>query len=58
MARLKQNPAAVLQQKCALVLAAIKGRASASSSSLSQSYGLPVEDVRRILRSNGVQDDG
>lgn len=54
----RKNPAAILQQKCDLLRSAIQGRASVSSSSLSASFGLSVEEVRRILRSKGVRDDG
>lgn len=54
----RPNPAQLRQQQSELVIAAIAGRPSASSSSLSRSYGLSVEDVRRILQSKGVRDDG
>jgi len=36
----------------------IIGKQSASSSSLSRSYGVDIETVRKILKSNGVKDDG
>lgn len=52
------NPAADLSRKIMLVGAAIKGRQSASSTSLSASYGLQIEQVRRVLTSQGVRDDG
>jgi hypothetical protein len=55
---IRETPANLLVKRQKLVREVTAGRASASSSSLSRSYGLPVEDVRRILRSNGVQDDG
>lgn len=54
----RPNPAQVLSRKRGLVADAAKGRASASSSNLSASYGLPVQDVQRILREMGVHDDG
>ncbi len=57
MARLK-SPALILQQKSQLVRNAIQGRASASASSLSASFGLPVEDIRKILQAAKVNDDG
>lgn len=50
----RPNPAQLRQQQSELIVAAIAGRSSASSSSLSRSYGLSVEDVRRILQSKGV----
>lgn len=40
------------------LIAAVQDRPSASSSSLSRSYALPLQDVRRILRNLGVQDHG
>lgn len=55
---MKLSPAQILTQKQSAVAAQVEGRPSASSSSLSASFGLPVEDVRRILRSKGVRDDG
>jgi hypothetical protein len=55
MAREPSNAAA---RKFALLQSHVSGRTSASSSSLSASYGLPVEQVRSILRRNGVHDDG
>lgn len=54
----RKNPAAVLQQKYALLSNAIQGRTSASSSTLAASFGLPIEEVRKTLKSMGVQDDG
>lgn len=53
----RSNPAQIRQQQSELIMAAIAGRPSASSSSLSRSYGLSVEDVRRILQSKGVIDN-
>lgn len=57
MAR-RPNPAAILARQSELVVAALIGRTTASSTSLSNSYGMPVEQVRRILQSKGVTDDG
>lgn len=47
----------VMQRKRELVASAIKGRVSASSSSLSASFGLGVDEVRRILRTAKVTDN-
>jgi predicted transcriptional regulator len=38
--------------------AALTGKAEASSTSLSASYGLPVPEVQRAMRSMGVIDNG
>lgn len=54
----RKNPAAVLQQKYALLSNAIQGRTSASSSTLAASFGLPIEEVRKTLRAAKVNDDG
>ncbi len=54
----RKNPILILQQKSQLVRSAIQGRASASASSLSASFGLPIEDIRQILREAKVNDDG
>lgn len=54
----RKNPTLILQQKFALLGNAINGRTSASASSLSASFGLDVEQVRRLLRFAGVSDDG
>ncbi|EJL21917.1 hypothetical protein PMI02_04902 [Novosphingobium sp. AP12] len=56
MARAK--PSSDTSRKMAMIQSHIHGRTSASSSSLSASYGLPVEQVRSILRYAGVHDDG
>lgn len=45
-------------KKAALLRQIVAGRASASSTSLSQSYAVPLDEVRAILRSSGVQDNG
>lgn len=36
----------------------LQGRASAASANLSRSYGLPVAEIQKIMRSMGVADDG
>jgi len=56
MAR-KDTPV-IMAQKRQLVNQAIAGRASANGASLAASFGLPIEDVRRILQSAKVKDDG
>lgn len=53
----RKNPVLILQRQSELVIAALSGRTHASSASLSASYGMPVEQVRRILQSKGVHDD-
>lgn len=54
----RPNPAVVLGTKLSLIQSAIQGRDEASSSSLSASYGLPIEHVRKILQQQGVRDNG
>lgn len=44
--------------KMGLVQNHIQGRKSANAESLAASYGLKIDDVRSILKSNGVEDDG
>lgn len=58
MARIRQSPAIVLNTKRVLVSQVIRGRESASSTSLAASYDLDVEQVRALMRVNGVRDDG
>ncbi len=55
---LRNSPAAILRQKMSGLSAALEGKTSASSSSISASYGLPIEEVRRAFRSKGVTDNG
>lgn len=55
---MKKPSAAELLRKRSLVAAQISGRTEASSTSLSRSFGLELEDVKRILRSSGVNDNG
>lgn len=55
----RESQALVTQaKKYRLVEATIQGKPSASSESLSRSYALPIEDVRRIMRRHGVADHG
>lgn len=54
----RPDSAVVIQRKYDLVRAAIRGRQSASSTTLSASYGLAPELVRNVLRETGVRDDG
>jgi hypothetical protein len=56
MAR-KPSAVELYNQRAELIGRAIAGRVSASGSSLSASYNLPVEQVRKILISKGVRDD-
>ncbi len=57
-AKLKQSPAIILNTKRSLVSQNIQGKESASSTSLANSYDLPVDQVRAIMRVQGVRDDG
>lgn len=54
----RKNPTAVLQQKYALLSNAIQGRTSASSSTLAASFGLPLEEVRKVLTAARIEDHG
>lgn len=54
----RPDPAQLRRQRTMLIREQVRGRASASSTSLSRSFGLPVADVSRILRNLGVKDDG
>lgn len=54
---MKESPT-ILATKRRLISERIAGLASASSSALSRSFGLPVNEVKRILRNKGVNDDG
>lgn len=58
MTRIRLRPEQIVSRKIGLLTQNIQGRASASSTSLAQSYDLPIDRVRTILRTNGVQDDG
>lgn len=42
----------------AALAAALDGKTEASSTSLARSYGLPLDEVRRSMRSRGVNDNG
>lgn len=58
MARPRPDSLQVLNRKRDLIGAAIANRESASSTSLSASYGLPITEVQRLLKLKGVRDDG
>lgn len=54
----KRNPIIELQRQRSAVSTALTGRTSASSTNLSASYGLPLDQVQALMRVNGVRDDG
>lgn len=54
----RANPAADYQRRMGAMRSTLAARTSANSTTLSQSFGLPVDDVRRTLRAMGVKDDG
>lgn len=56
--RIRPTAAQVLSEKRGLVSAVIHGKESASSTSLSRSYDLPIDQVQALMRVNGVRDDG
>jgi hypothetical protein len=56
--KLRQSRQALVFQKYRALASALDGRATASSASLARSYGLPLDQVQKILRDKGVQDDG
>ena len=53
----RPDAAVVVQRKRELIGNAIRGKSSASSTALSASFGLPVEDVKRILKAARISDD-
>lgn len=57
MAR-RPDSQSVTNRKYELVRAAIAGRESASSTALSASYGLPADEIRKVLREARISDDG
>lgn len=57
MGRRKDTPI-IIAQKWGMVRARLEGQSSACASTLSASFGLPVEEVRKLLQSKGVRDDG
>ena len=54
----RPNPQQLHGKKTALLERAIMGRTEASSSHLSSSFGLSIVDVRRILKTKGIHDNG
>jgi hypothetical protein len=58
MSRIESQALLHAAKKAALLRQTVQGRVSANSASLSRSYAVPVDEVRAILRTEGVRDDG